>query len=459
MTGIVSCCTIGLFGWMYLQSKQAMFNLLDQQARSLLQQILVTRSWVADHEGLFLKKLPGVESNSFLPGPDIKDAISGQSYVFRNPAMVTREISEYADRAGKYRFRLTSLDLVNPANAPTPFERQALEEFQARGFEKSRDGIGATGVEQGEMVYSRIIPLVIEPSCLLCHAQQGYRVGDVRGALNVILPMEQTLAALRDTRWHLVVAGVALVGVMLAVLGVLIHRMVLQPIGHLHQVACRLQEGEYGSRAQLATGDELEDLATAFNEMTDRIKRGYEGTIKALVSAVDARDPYTRDHSARVAAYAVAIGRQMGWNEDQLAELELGAILHDVGKIGIRDNILQKPERLVRKERAAMEFHPEKGVTIIKDSDFLSCVIPCILHHHERFDGAGYPDGLHGVDLPLTVRILAVADTFDAMTTDRPYRQALSREEAVTEITRCAGSQFDPEVVDAFLHVYETMDT
>jgi HD-GYP domain-containing protein (c-di-GMP phosphodiesterase class II) len=150
----------------------------------------------------------------------------------------------------------------------------------------------------------------------------------------------------------------------------------------------------------------------------------------------------------------VAIGRELGWDEDQLMVLELGALLHDVGKIGIDDGVLRKPAKLEPDEWQHMQRHPELGAHMLRDVPFLQASLSCVLNHHERYDGRGYAYRITGEDIPLEARIVAVADTFDAMTSDRPNRKGLPATVALDEITRCAGSQFDPQIVRAFLRAW-----
>ncbi len=174
---------------------------------------------------------------------------------------------------------------------------------------------------------------------------------------------------------------------------------------------------------------------------------------KTLALAVDAKDPYTHQHVVRVQRYAVAIAEQMGLDEDQMEGVTTGALLHDIGKIGIPDSVLLKPGRLTDEEFAVIRQHPTMGAKILEPVEFPWPVLPAVKHHHEKWDGSGYPDGLAGGAIPLSARILAVADVYDALTSARAYRGAWPRERAVAEIARCAGSHFDPAVVEAFLAV------
>ncbi len=175
------------------------------------------------------------------------------------------------------------------------------------------------------------------------------------------------------------------------------------------------------------------------------------GTVKSLSHAIDAKSPWTAGHSERVTRYAVAIGRRMGIPDREIKDLELGSLLHDVGKIAIHDVILNKPCGLTREEFEIVKRHPVRGVELLEPIKQFNRVIPCIRHHHERFDGTGYPDGLRGEQIPLWARILSVADAYDSMTVERPYRMAFAREAAIAELNRCAATQFDPAIVAAFI--------
>jgi putative nucleotidyltransferase with HDIG domain len=172
--------------------------------------------------------------------------------------------------------------------------------------------------------------------------------------------------------------------------------------------------------------------------------------LRVLTGAIEARDPYTRGHSARVTALAEELARRLGWSEERLEGLRVGGWLHDIGKLGVSDEVLQKEGRLDDRELAQIREHPRLGVKLLLRTAALRQAIPYVLYHHERWDGTGYPSGKAGEEIPLEARVLAVADAFDAMTTNRPYRRALAESRAVEELERCAGSQFDPLVVDAF---------
>lgn len=177
-------------------------------------------------------------------------------------------------------------------------------------------------------------------------------------------------------------------------------------------------------------------------------------TIEVLADAIDYRDPYTARHSWRVAKYAEAIACAMKLKTWEVEQINMAGRVHDIGKISITDSIIQKPGGLSEQEFEVIKSHPLTGYNMLYQLKIYRKCAHYVLYHHERFDGHGYPKGIQGDAIPLGARILAVADTFDAMTTDRPYRKALTKEEAVEEIRRCSGTQFDPRVVEAFLNVY-----
>jgi putative nucleotidyltransferase with HDIG domain len=172
-----------------------------------------------------------------------------------------------------------------------------------------------------------------------------------------------------------------------------------------------------------------------------------------LATAIESRDPHADGHAARVAALADAVARELGWNRWQLRALRVGATLHDIGKLTVPARILRKEGPLEPEELEQLRTHPEVGVRLIQPIVRARCAIPYVLHHHERWDGRGYPHGLAGAAIPLEARLLALADAFDAMTSRRSYRPALADDEALAEIDRCAGKQFDPALARLFLAV------
>lgn len=192
--------------------------------------------------------------------------------------------------------------------------------------------------------------------------------------------------------------------------------------------------------------DELKSAMTELEELS-------MGTIRALADALDAKCDYTAGHSLRVSRFSVVIGKKLGLSDDQLRDIELGGILHDIGKIGVPESILWKPDKLNKEEKEIMARHPVKSAQIIGELKGLKRAREYVRHHHEYFDGSGYPDGLAGDDIPIGARLIMVSDAYDAMTTDRPYRDAIGHDKAMEELKRMSGKQFDPDVVEALLEL------
>lgn len=197
-------------------------------------------------------------------------------------------------------------------------------------------------------------------------------------------------------------------------------------------------------------------IAVGNIELFSSLQDAYLATVRSLAAAVDAKDPYTRGHSDRVAAYAVAIAKELELSHDQQVALEMAAYLHDIGKIGVREEILLKPGKLSNAEMSLMRHHPLIGANILKPVGFPWPITPVVRHHHERWDGQGYPAGLKGEEIPFLARVLTVADSYEAMVSDRPYRRGRTSQEAIAELQECAGRQFDAKIVDAFVHVLES---
>jgi putative nucleotidyltransferase with HDIG domain len=197
----------------------------------------------------------------------------------------------------------------------------------------------------------------------------------------------------------------------------------------------------------------LEQQAKLLEGLLRDLRESYEATLDAMVSAIESRDFETKHHCRRVQAYAVMLAQRLGVSPEQLVDISYGALLHDVGKIGVQDSILLKPGKLTDSEWEEMRKHPVEGYEMINRIKFLRGASEIVLHHHERWDGGGYPSGIAGEDIPLGARIFSIIDTFDAMTSKRPYKEALTNATARAEILRCAGTQFDPKIVQEFLRI------
>ena len=187
-------------------------------------------------------------------------------------------------------------------------------------------------------------------------------------------------------------------------------------------------------------------------EKNAELEQAYLDTVKILRQTVEAKDPYTRGHSDRVSAFAVLLGSKLGLSENDLETLRVGGLFHDIGKIGIPDNVLTKDDRLTENEFSQIKEHPTIGAHILGNAKVFQDIIPIVKHHHERYDGHGYPSKLAGEDIPYLVRIVTVVDTFDAMTSNRSYRKALSLDTVKEEIQKCKGTQFDPVIAQTFLN-------
>jgi len=247
---------------------------------------------------------------------------------------------------------------------------------------------------------------------------------------------------------------------------------IAHPIRLLAERTREIAQGNYQQRVTLKTHNEIGELAENFNVMSESIEHAVEqlkkaahensllflNSVRMLAAAIDAKDPYTRGHSERVARYSIGIGKNLTLPEKEMRNLRISALLHDVGKIGIDDRILRKPGALSDDEFEVMKGHPAKGAAIMSGVAQLIDIIPGMKYHHEKWSGGGYPDGLEGEQIPMQARIVAIADTFDAMTTNRPYQKAMELGYVVEKIKSFAGTRFDPRVVDAFVNAVKRGD-
>jgi response regulator RpfG family c-di-GMP phosphodiesterase len=192
------------------------------------------------------------------------------------------------------------------------------------------------------------------------------------------------------------------------------------------------------------------ERATEIDKALEEVESSYRITLKALVQALETRDFETHGHSERVVTFSLRLGHELGLEKESLRDLELGALLHDIGKIGVPDAILRKPAKLNEEEWEKMKLHPLHGQKILRNIEFLEGAAHIVAQHHEKWDGTGYPFGIRGEDIDIGARIFAVVDAFDAMVSDRVYRAGRPYQEALAELERCAGTQFDPLVVEAF---------
>src|ERR1051325_11037422 len=247
---------------------------------------------------------------------------------------------------------------------------------------------------------------------------------------------------------------------------------IARPIRALAGRTREIAQGNYQQRVELKTHNEIGELARNFNVMSSSVEQAVEqlkkaahenhllfiNSVRMLAAAIDAKDPYTRGHSERVARYSTPIGKTLPLPDKEMRNLRISALLHDVGKIGIDDRILRKPGALSDEEFEVMKQHPAKGAAIMSGVAQLIDIIPGMKYHHEKWSGGGYPDGLEGEQIPMQARIVAIADTFDAMTTNRPYQKAMELNYVVEKIKSFAGTRFDPRVVEAFVQAVKRGD-
>jgi len=282
-----------------------------------------------------------------------------------------------------------------------------------------------------------------------------------------VIAIQDEAAALKsvsDMRWQTL--WISVVAALLTIaIGFFFAKKLSQPVRELAAGAHRIASGDFSQRIEIRSRTELGDLGNSFNLMTDQVERFigdlqraaqenrdlFVGTVKSLAAAIDGKDPYTRGHSERVSRFSIAIAQRMGLPDDEVERIRISALLHDVGKIGIDDNILKKPAALTDEEFEIMKKHPQKGYKIMFHIPAMKEFLPGMYMHHEMINGQGYPQGLKGDEIPLMARIVAVADTFDAMTTERPYQRAMKFEDALARIESFVGTRYDGEVVAAFI--------
>jgi putative nucleotidyltransferase with HDIG domain len=313
-------------------------------------------------------------------------------------------------------------------------------------------GTGELTSQPGDLVGVHEVRSVFNRNFDLLYGELRVRDQTV-GLFSVALPSSFISSAGSTTRWAMTlvfaVSTVAVIGV-----GLLIARGVTAPLLKLVRAAHAVTEGDLTARSGVAGRDEVGELAQSFDVMTERLANQHLSTIRALTTAIDARDPYTAGHSVRVGQLSVEIGREIELPRRDLQYLEIGGYLHDVGKIGIRDNVLLKPGQLTAEERAMIEEHPRIGLDIVQNVDLAQEIKDLVIGHHERLDGTGYPRGLEGAGISIFARIGAVADVFDALTTDRPYRKGFTIEESMSILKReVIDNHLDERAVKALIGV------
>ncbi|MGI8608947.1 MAG: HD domain-containing phosphohydrolase [Candidatus Dormibacteria bacterium] len=287
---------------------------------------------------------------------------------------------------------------------------------------------------------------------------------DTVGYAAVVVPAS-ALAANSVNIPALLVGVFAIVFVLTLGTGIFVARLLTRPLNNLVQATREVAGGNLDYQAPVTTTDEIGTLTGSFNSMTQQLKQqlnlleeSAEATVQTLASAIDARDAYTHGHSLRVTEYSMVMARAAGFSSQQIDVLRRGGLVHDIGKIGVADAILQKAGPLDAGERTAMQAHAAVGEQMLRHLNWDRDVLDIVRHHHERYDGMGYPDRLAGPEIPALARLVAVADTLDAMTSDRPYRRGFDFQPAADEIEGKAGTQFDPSFVAVFIACRERLE-
>jgi putative nucleotidyltransferase with HDIG domain len=337
---------------------------------------------------------------------------------------------------------LTDVTIYDTAGAPiastfaSPQGQDADLTAAATTLARSEDGL----VREHRTLYGRGFDLVYAPLML---------GGETAGYYSVGLPSDFIFTAQSSTRTQMTLLFTVAMLAALA-LGWIISRSITEPVSKLVAAAGAVTAGDLSARSGVGGSDEIGVLGRAFDAMTERLQRQHLATVKALTSAIDARDPYTMGHSLRVGQLAVELGTVLGCAPSTLQHLEIGGYLHDIGKIGVRDNVLLKPGALTPDERAAIERHPTIGLEILEHVDLAPEVREFVGGHHEKLNGRGYPAHLHDEQIGAVSRIATVADIYDALVTDRPYRGGMSVPQALAILRReAADGQLDNRVVAA----------
>jgi HD-GYP domain-containing protein (c-di-GMP phosphodiesterase class II) len=326
--------------------------------------------------------------------------------------------------------------------------------------------------ESGAKVQSALEPFILVRDGKSVEMLGSYATAelDKNSRLGVIAIQDASaaLGSVTDMRRQTILISFV-AGMLTIAIGFFFAKKLTQPVQELARGAHRIASGDFSQRIKVRSRTELGHLGNSFNLMTDHLEHYIKdlqrsadenrelflGTVKSLAAAIDGKDPYTRGHSERVSRISVAIAQRLGISDDECEKIRISALLHDVGKIAIDDNILKKPAALTDEEFVIMKQHPQKGYKIMSQIAAMKQYLPGMYMHHEMVNGQGYPQGLKGDEIPLMAKIVAVADTFDAMTTDRPYQQAMKFDDAVKRIQSFEGTRYDGTVILAFVQACE----
>ena len=416
-----------ILGWTFLiaiiisihvrQNYSYALSLAINEARTSTKKDLAYRSWVASHGGVYVPITKDTPPNPYLAHIKNRDVITnaGQHLTLMNPAYTLAQMMKEYSKLYGVKTHITSLTLLNPNNAPDNWEKKALKKI-----ENTRKPVIEKAYIKNEPYIRYMNPLVAKKSCLKCHAFQGYKAGEIRGGVSVSVPLgDYYKSALKQSITNVVTIAIIYIIGLIAIL--------------------------YGKKIAIKT-------------LNEKIK-DYEQHIYSLVSMIEKRDSYTAGHTKRVAHYGVLIAKEMGFEDEKLEDLQRASMLHDIGKIVIPDSVLLKPGRLNPLEYEIIKEHVEVGYQLLKDVDIYKNIANIVRYHHERYDGSGYPFGLKGDKIPILSQIMAVADAFDAMTTNRIYKTKKSVKDAISELQSLSGKQFHPKVVNVAVKVLKSIQT
>ncbi|MDX6406315.1 MAG: hypothetical protein QOH70_3770 [Blastocatellia bacterium] len=327
-------------------------------------------------------------------------------------------------------------------------------------------------LETGAQVQSALAPFTLDRDGRATPMLGSYATVelDKNSLLGVIAIQDEAaaLASVSDMRTQTLFISL-LAATLALIFGFYFAEKLTRPVRELAAGAQRIAAGDFSQRVEVLGRTELGELGASFNQMTDQIesfvgdlqrsadenRQLFLGTVKALAAAIDGKDPYTRGHSERVSRFSVAVAQGLGLPDDEIERIRISALLHDVGKISIDDRVLKKPAALTDEEFEVMKTHPQKGYKIMSQIPAMREFLPGMHMHHEMINGEGYPQRLKGDEIPMQARIVSVADTFDAMTTERPYQRAMDLEAALTRLKSFVGTRYDARVVAAFIAACE----
>lgn len=402
---------IALFiAFIYYQKHNEIKALALLEARTGINKDLAFRTWAADKGGVYAPIDKNTPPNPYLNIPNREvNTTTGLQLTLINPAYALRQINESYGKYSLIKGHLTSLKLLNPYNKPSEWEISALQRI-----EKTRTDF----YEINDNTFQYMRPFFVEQKCLKCHEQQGYKIGDIRGGLSVQIPLKHYEE--------------------IFTYGIQTHIAIIIAIWSLGLIGLY-----WGYRS-------------SYERINEKINL-YEQNLYSLVSLIEQRDNYTAGHGRRVGEYSRLIAQQLGLDEKNQEELYRAGALHDIGKVAIPDSILLKPGKLEPIERKLIEEHVNASYELLSKVEIFSSIAEIIRYHHERLDGSGYPFGYSGDQIPLNSQILAIADCFDAMTTNRIYKGRKGVKEALHELQTSCQNQFHPDIIIASVEAFSTL--